>query len=452
MLKKFVTFIIALVLPTMVLMAQNAPATDGQTGATTVDGQTGATAQNGHNATVDAAMADTTHITFLTCTPGQQIHRLYGHTALRFVNSREDWAVNFGWFSFNTPNFVMKFILGLTDYSMAYQTMGIFVNDLMRDDMKVHEQLLNLTPREAEYVRATVDGILTKDGFESHEYNFDGLSRPERILGAKWTYRYNFLYDNCTTRAVEIIKEALKAEGETLVYNNLSKATTTQRTMIHEFTTASPWFEFGQDLLLGPEVDEEHTTQELVDSLNFLPTYAENFFAQAMVKDKDGNMRPLVANTHDLTPFLTPQQPKPSVPFTPLAVAGIILAVALIVTMMQRKAKDEKTIRAWRIWGNALDFTMMTAQGLVGILLVIMVGWSQHPAVGTNWLLLIFNPLFFLGIPARICGGKLEKAYAWFASLMALGIIIVGACGLQHIPYAIYPYAIAVALRAKRTK
>lgn len=452
MLKKFVTFIIALVLPTMVLMAQNALATDGQTGATTVDGQTGATAQNGHNATVDAAMADTTYITFLTCTPGQQIHRLYGHTALRFVNSREDWAVNFGWFSFNTPNFVMKFILGLTDYSMAYQTMGIFVNDLMRDDMKVHEQLLNLTPREAEYVRATVDGILTKDGFESHEYNFDGLSKPERILAAKWTYRYNFLYDNCTTRAVEVIKEALKAEGETLFYPSPGTEPTTQRTMIHEFTRNSPWYEFGQDLLLGPEVDEEHMPQELVDGLNFLPTYAEDFFAQAMVKDKDGNMRPLVANTRDLTPFLTPQQPKPSVPFTPLAVAGIILAVALIVTMMQRKAKDEKTIRAWRIWGNALDFTIMTAQGLVGILLVIMVGWSQHPAVGTNWLLLIFNPLFFLGIPARLYGCKFEKAYVWFASIMAIGIMLVAITGLQQIPLAISPLAFIVALRAKRVK
>lgn len=452
MLKKIVTFIIALILPTVVAMAQNAPATDGKTGATAVDGQTGATAQNGHEATTDEAIADTTYITFLTCTPGQDIHRLYGHTALRFANANEDWAVNFGWFSFNTPNFVMKFILGLTDYSMAYQTMGIFVNDLMRDDMKVREQLLNLTPQEAECVRNAVNDILTKDGFERHEYNFEGLSKPERILGAKWTYRYNFLYDNCTTRAVEIIKEALKAEGETLVYPNLGDATTTQRTMIHEFTTASPWFEFGQDLLLGPEVDEVHTTKELVDSLNFLPTYAENFFAEAMIKDKDGNMRPLVATTRDLTPFLTPQEPKPSVPFTPLTVAGVILGLALIVTIMQRKAKDEKGVRAWRIWGNALDFTMMTAQGLVGILLVIMVGWSQHPAVGTNWLLLIFNPLFFCGIPARIMGGKLEKAYAWFACLMAVGIIIVGACGIQHIPYAIYPYAIAVALRAKRMK
>ena len=443
MIKKIITFIIALILSPVVLMAQNTPATDGQTGATT---------QVGNNTATDEASADTTYVTFLTCTPGQDIHRLYGHTALRFVNANEDWAVNFGWFSFHTPNFVMKFILGLTDYSMAYQTMGIFVEDLMRDDMKVREQVLNLTPREAEYVRATVDGILTKDGFESHEYNFDGLSKPERILAAKWTYRYNFLYDNCTTRAVEVIKEALKAEGETLFYPSPGTEPTTQRTMIHEFTRTSPWFEFGQDLLLGPEVDEEHTPQELVDGLNFLPTYAEDFFAQAMVKDKDGNMRPLVAQNHDLTPFLTPKEPRPAVPLTPLMVAGILFAVAILITMMQRKAKDEKSIRAWRIWGNAFDFTIMTAQGLVGILLVIMVGWSQHPAVGTNWLLLIFNPLFFLGIPARLMGGKYETIFAWYATIMAIATMLVAICGLQQIPDAIYPLTLIVATRVKPCK
>ena len=66
-------------------------------------------------------------IAFLTCSPGREVHRMYGHTAIRILSDEEDWAVNFGWFSFNTPGFVMKFILGLTDYSAAWQTMPLFV-------------------------------------------------------------------------------------------------------------------------------------------------------------------------------------------------------------------------------------------------------------------------------------------------------------------------------------
>ena len=37
----------------------------------------------------------------------------------------------------------------------------------------------------------------------------------------EWTYRYNFLYDNCTTRAIEAVEKVLKQHGERLVFPNL---------------------------------------------------------------------------------------------------------------------------------------------------------------------------------------------------------------------------------------
>ena len=454
---KIQIILLALLLPTLMAVAQTVGHVDGRTGATKTEAN--AADKDGNN----TATPDTVTVSFLTCSPGDQIHRLYGHTALRLQDEKEDWAVNFGWFSFNTPNFVMKFILGLTDYSMAYQTMPIFLMDLMRDDMGVTEQVLNLTPEEAAYVKKAMRKTLEVEGFDTKNYTFQnpttGEPKEETILGAHWTYRYNFLYDNCTTRAVDAIKEAVKACGEEIVFPSLVDhgKTTTQRTMIHEFTTKSPWFEFGQDLLLGPEVDETHTIKALADSVNFLPTYAENFFENAKIKGKDGSVRPLVSKTQSLTPFLVGQEHHPAVPFTPLAVAGSLLSVAIIITMSERKANlaaqrigsPTASQRAWRIWGNAFDFTCWTAQGIVGILLVIMVGWSEHPAVGTNWLLFIFNPLFLLGIPVRLWLKKFENIFAWFVCLMAIAIILVGAFGLQCIPDAIYPFAIAIALRAK---
>lgn len=461
MFKKFTTSLIFSLIAIFTIAAQNVKTeTDGNTGATTTDGRTGATSKAD---TPSPAIEDTVTVSFLTCSPGEEIHRLYGHTALRLQDAHDDWAVNFGWFSFNTPNFVMKFILGLTDYSMAYQTMPIFLMDLMHDDMTVTEQVLNLTPEEAAIVKTAMQKTLNAEGYDTKHYNFgttpSGKQQEEIILAAHWTYRYNFLYDNCTTRAVDAIKEALKANGETLVYPALSasQSTTTQRMMIHEFTMHSPWFKFGQDLLLGPEVDEEHSIQALADSLNFLPTYAENFFDQAQIRDKEGRMRPLVSKTQNLTPFLVPQERRPAVPFTPMEVFGVLCGAAIIITMFERKANlkaaqlgsPTAAQRAWRIWAGAFDFTMWTLLGLVGILLVIMVGWSEHPAVGTNWLLLIFNPLFFLGIPARLMGGKFENAFAWFATIMAIATMLVDICGLQDLPYAIFPITVAIITRAK---
>lgn len=435
-------------------MAQNTASVDGKTGATEVR-------RDSIAAPADSAVT----ISLLTCSPGEQIHRLYGHTALRMQDSSEDWAINFGWFSFNTPNFVMKFILGLTDYSMAYQTMPIFIMDLMRDNMGVTEQVLNLNPSEAAYVRQAMRQTLESEGYDSHNYTFSDPTThrvtQETIMGAHWIYRYNYLYDNCTTRAIDAIKEALRRGGETLVYPTLTNkaATTTQRTMIHEFTTSSPWFEFGQDLLLGPEVDEVRTQQQLLDSLNFLPTYAQNFFQDAQIRSKDGTVRPLVVETNNLTPFLMAQEHHPAVPISPLWAAVILLAVAVLITFKQTKAERKAQTmgaatagqRAWRIWTGAFDFVLWTALTIVGLLLVVMVGWSEHPAVGTNWLLLLFNPLFILGIPVRLWLTKYERYFGWFACLMALAICVVGLVGLQCIPAAIYPIALTVAVRAAGT-
>lgn len=463
---KIQVLLLAILLPVFCAVAQNTTQQpDGNTGATQVDGNTGATKTNKNaadNSNAAPTAEDSVVVNLLTCSPGDLIHRLYGHTALRVITPEEDWAVNYGWFSFNTPNFIMKFILGLTDYSMAYQTMPIFLMDFMRDDMGVTEQQLNLTPAEAKHVKEALYKTLQSEGSDRHDYNLQdpttGQRKQESIIAARWTYRYNFLYDNCTTRAVDAIKEALKANGETLVYPSLAanQETTTQRKMIHEFTTNSPWFEFGQDLLLGPEVDEEHTMQELLDGLNFLPTYAQNFFQEAQIKGKDGKMRPLVTETSNLTPFLVPQERHPAFPLSPSVVMGIIAAVAVLISFSQRKAEQKAAAagtktpaqHAWRIWGNAFDFTCWTAQGIVGILLVIMVGWSEHPAVGTNWLLLIFNPLFFLGIPARLMSKKFDFGFACFSLVMAIAMLVVYLAGVQQIPVGVVIFLAAIAARA----
>lgn len=413
---------------------------------------------------------DSLQISLLTCSPGHEIHRLYGHSALRIQSPSEDWAVNFGWFSFNTPNFVGKFILGLTDYSMAYQTLPIFILDLQHDDMTVREQVLNLTPEEKKAVSEAMKSVLNKQGFERHDYNFNipsGGVKTETILGANWTYRYNFLYDNCTTRAVDAIFSALKANGEKIEFPaEYSKGTKTQREMIHEFTKTSPWYEFGQDLLLGPEVDEPIQVQDLAMNWqdwvndknavsgvrierNFLPTYAEQFFDKMEIVDRDGNRRPLVEKQNSLTPFLIPAEDKPAFPLTPMVIGMIVCGFAVLSLFAVSKAikkNNEKTLHAWTIWGNAFDFTAWTLQALVGILLIVMVGWSEHPAVGTNWLLLFFNPLYLLCIPARLFSPKWDRTLAVII-IIALTLLIV-LRQVQHYPTALIALILASMFRA----
>lgn len=346
---------------------------------------------------------DSLQVSLLTCAPGHQIYRLYGHTALRFQKAerpKEDWTYNFGWFSFDTPNFVLKFVLGLTDYSMCQESTALFLSGQIADDMPVTEQVLNLTPNEARALQAELQRILTKPGSQRREFAVEGISGFDTLvmITPDWTYRYNFLYDNCTTRAVQAIIKVVEAQGERVVYPTLkgNEHMLTQREMIHEFTRQSPWFEFGQDLLLGPEVDQKHSVQEMT-RLNFLPTYAQNFFAVAKIQDAQGRLRPLVNHTQPLFP-LTPQPKRPALPFGPNLVLWSWLGLCVCLTFGEYRSRraGAPTQRAWRIWTGTFDTITFVLMGLVGLLLTLMVGWSEHPAVGTNWLLCLFNPLLLL--------------------------------------------------------
>lgn len=420
-----------------------------------------------------ATATDTLEASLLTCSPGHEVHRLYGHTALRLASPNEDWAVNFGWFSFNTPNFIAKFILGLTDYSAAWQTTGIFLYDYYREGMGVTAQRLNLTPAEAIKLRDALRKVLETDGYRTYDIPVQSKTGPnhdEKVLGANWTYRYNFLYDNCTTRAVDAIRWALQSEGEDLVFPDLRAHSPrlTQREMIHEFTTGSPWYELGQDLMLGPEVDEGHNLYAMAkawtdwvdgkkhqatdDAPNFLPTYAQRIFAEAYIRDAKGNLRPLVKATDDLTPFLQRTPNQPAIPLTPTAAATILLALTALASFgewkSRRQTANANLQRAWRIWGNALDTMLWTLLGSVGIVLTILTGWSAHPAVDANWLTFLFSPAFLLAIVLRFTSHAGDKVAAFTALAAAAFTVVCHFSGMQWIPTAVLLLALAICLRA----
>ena len=58
------------------------------------------------------ARAGEARVSLLTCSPGEEVYELFGHTALRYTSDKSDIVFGYGYFSFDTPNFVWRFILG----------------------------------------------------------------------------------------------------------------------------------------------------------------------------------------------------------------------------------------------------------------------------------------------------------------------------------------------------
>ena len=334
--------------------------------------------------------ADSIQISLLTCSPGKEVWAQYGHTAIRYYNkeSGEDLAINYGIFSLDQSYFIPRFVLGMTDYRMGVQSMEQFLAQYEYEGRGVTEQVLNLSAKDKEAIYKALQENL----------------KPENVV-----YRYNYFFDNCTTRARDIIVNHLHGK---VVYPP-ADSDATFRSMLHKWNNEYKWTQFGEDLLLGVNADRKTTKSEQ----QFLPENLKSDFDKATY-----NGKPLVNETRELLSAKT-DTVEPSFPLSPLAVAILFAVVSLVMMSFSYRRKQ-----VYWVW----DAALMITSGLLGIVFFIMI-FSQHPCASLNFILLFFNPLplFFLYSTIR------KKKVMWWKIWGIL--IILGLFGslFQDIPQPI---------------
>ncbi len=343
---------------------------------------------------------DSIQISLLTCSPGKEVWAQYGHTAIRYYDqeSGEDLAINYGIFSLDQTYFIPRFVLGMTDYRMGVQPMDMFLAQYSYEGRGVVEQVLNLSAEDKEVI------------YKALQENM----KPENVV-----YRYNYFFDNCTTRARDMLVNHLHGK---VVYPP-AEEDATFRSMIHKWNNKYEWSQFGEDLLLGVNADRKTTKSEQ----QFLPENLRNDFDKATYKGK-----PLVKETNVLLDAET-EVAEPAFPLSPLSIALIFAAISLV--MMLFSYRRQQVYWAW-------DLALMLTSGLMGIIFFIMI-FSQHPCVSLNFILLFFNPLPLFFLYSTI---KKKKVIWWkiwgvlitlglFGSLfqeMPLPILIVASFLLLH--------------------
>lgn len=298
--------------------------------------------------------ADSIEISLLTCGPRQQVYSMYGHTAIRFLDkqSGRDLVVNYGMFSFDKPYFVLRFVFGLTDYEIGINTFEMFSWEYGSTGCGVRQQVLNLTAQEKMAIAQAIDR------------NYEPQNR---------VYRYNFFYDNCTTRARDIIINNVE---EAVTFPPSSRAIT-YRQMVHQYTAQHPWARFGNDLLLGVGADRPTDARQQ----QFLPFNLKSDFDHTTLKGKDGAVRPLVK---DKFWAISASAAKPE----SMLITPIWCAIALAIIILTTCLYDAKRKRvSW-----VLDGILWLLTGLAGLILFAMV-FSQHPTVRENFQILMLNPL-----------------------------------------------------------
>ena len=339
-------------------------------------------------------VSDSVRVSLLTCAPGTEIYSLFGHTALRYENPAkgEDWVFNYGMFSFNTPNFVMRFVKGETDYQLGVIPYRYFEGEYAMRGSSVYQQELNLTSEEKEKI------------FRLLEENY----RP-----ANRTYRYNYFYDNCTTRARDKVEQGIAGK---VVYPKAMKERSF-REIVREYTDGHEWSAFGIDLCLGSEADEPIDERRQM----FAPFYMLEFARGAMIHRAD-TIVPFVKAEKKLLDFsskdeeLFEKDEELSLP-SPWTCAWVWFVLTLVVIALS--VKNKKVYWSW-------DVLLFGAQGIGGCIIAFLFFFSVHPTVGSNWMLMMLNPLPLFYLPVMVYKAiKGEKDIFHVINALVLTLFII---------------------------
>jgi ABC-type antimicrobial peptide transport system permease subunit len=293
-------------------------------------------------------------VSVLTCAAGEDIYTVWGHTAVRVIDSTKgtDIVFNYGTFDFNEPNFLAKFVKGSLLYFVSANYYADFLAEYKFDKREVVEQVLRLSASE----KIKWYEALKVNMIDSNRY-----------------YLYNFITDNCTTR----IKDGLfKNSAFQPVGINIHSF----RTEVVEapYKHGLPWIGLGIDLLLGAFSDQKPT--------DFQAAYLPFLFHQQMA-----NTRKLVmANNILVSTNQVENKQKSNSSNTPLYTLLILLCVYLFASKWNSLATQKLA--------TVLDTMLLLTFSVGGLLVMYMSLFSKHTACYQNYNLMWMHPLYLIAI------------------------------------------------------
>ncbi|MFV0345759.1 MAG: DUF4105 domain-containing protein [Bacteroidales bacterium] len=359
-------------------------------------------------------MSNDAEISLMTCSPGTEIYAVFGHTAIRVLDRKNniDYTYNYGVFSMGWDNFYWKFALGETYYMLQKEPTARFVRVYNYYNRGIKAAVLNLSHIEKQKL-------------------FDALENE--ALPENRSYLYNYFFNNCSTKAKDAI---FSVERSAIEYKeDIPKKSF--REYINEYTENSPMYQYILSLPLGVETDRTASREESM----FLPDCLDKELQNAYYSS---DKSPIFSNTYTILP--TPETEEVSF-FSAfnLVFIGICLLIVLVSVFSKRALLF-------------VDYTLLLIFTLGGLLLAFLALFSLHPCVKINLNILWLNPLCIVLFVQLIRSKKakltrhLFKIYAAFIVLF----ILLTTIGIQYVHYLtiilLISYLIRIAFVLKKTK
>jgi hypothetical protein len=347
-------------------------------------------------------------ISLLTCTPGNELYSIFGHSAIRIIDSNNvnDLIFNYGTFNFNDDEFYIKFVKGKLNYFVSVQQTEDFIYSYTAEGRGITEQILNLSEQEKNEIKyALIENLK-----EENKY-----------------YQYDFFYDNCTTRLRDIISKN-KQPNPILPYVMPEK--TRFRQAIHMYLNKSEqhWSKLGIDLLLGAKTDKIMSAEEQ----EFLPENLMSAFDQC-------TNQKLVSEKVQLTPPTFINQISKSL-FTPNFCFWIFFAVVFSLSFVKNKFVSIIT--------TGLDFTILFFTGALGILFIFMWFGTDHIMTKNNYNILWALPTNLIAAFFIKSKQKFVRYYFVFIACFLSLVLVCWNFLPQQLNVSLVPILLSVMVRS----
>lgn len=310
-------------------------------------------------------LSNSAYITVFTCAPGTQLYSTFGHSAIGVFDPENglELVYNYGTFSFQEPNFYVKFASGKLNYQLSRGNHRRFLHEYITEGRLVTSHVLNLTQQQTQAL------------FNALAEN----NKPENRY-----YQYDFFFDNCATRILDMLYTTL-ADSLVFVEKN-TVYTGTYRAYLHQYLNKNYWNRFGIDLILGSVIDKPASPRQAA----FLPDYLKLYIENCTI----GN-RPLVKESYVAVPASL-QIPKTPWFLMPYFIFWIFAFAVIAFTIIFKHAN-------WVI----TDRVIFGFFGFLGLIVLLLWVATDHDATAGNYNVVWCNVIYI--IYACLIGSRFVK-------------------------------------------
>ena len=312
-------------------------------------------------------------VSVLTCNPGEEPYAIFGHSAIRVVDSVSgiDIVFNYGTFDFDDPHFYRKFLSGRLLYFLSASTFNDFLPEYQDGGRIIWEQVLNLTRAERQVL---YDRLL------------DNLKEQNRY------YKYDFLYDNCSTRIRDDIRSIRGNGWITPPAGGIGSF----RQQFGRTYSYSAWTGFGIDICTGVPADKH-------------PSAAENLFLPQNLFDALERAR--IVDTTIVYDFSGAGRGASADWTSPTAICWLLFALSVGILTIEIRLR-----RRFKVF----DIVLFTVTALAGFAMLFLWTLTDHRISRWNLNLLWASPL---NVVALFSAG-FKKFYFSFYPIV-LGVVAI---------------------------